>query len=55
MARSDFVDYFLIGVDSVKQLQDILELNPYVQKDMEILDSSLVKTAEKWLDPRKWN
>jgi len=55
MANNDAVDYFLIGVDTEKQLQDILELEPYELKDMVILDKLQVKTTNKWLDPREWN
>jgi aryl-alcohol dehydrogenase-like predicted oxidoreductase len=55
VAQNDFMDYFLFGVDSEKHLQDILELEPYEQKDMAILDTLQVNTAEKWLDPRNWS
>ena len=55
VAHNDAVDYFLFGVDSAKQLQDILELEPYEQKDMAFLDILRVNTPEKWLDPRQWN
>jgi aryl-alcohol dehydrogenase-like predicted oxidoreductase len=54
-ALNDVVDYFLIGVDSAKQLKDILVLKPYEQKDMAILEKLQLKTDGKWLDPREWN
>ena len=54
-AYNDVVDYLLIGVDSVQQMQDILDIKPYEQKDMVILDTIQVITEEKWLDPRTWN
>ena len=53
-ACSDFVDYFLIGVDTEQQLQDILDLDSFIQKDVVMLDALQVNTAEKWLDPREW-
>ena len=53
--RNNFVDYFLVGVDTEKQLQDILDLEPYELNDISILDALMEKTAEKWLDPRNWS
>ena len=55
VANNNSVDYFLIGVDSEKQLRDILDLEPYELKDMAILDIVQVNIDEKWLDPRLWN
>ena len=54
VTRNNFVDYFLVGVDTEKQLQDILDLEPYEPNDISISDALMEKTAEKWLDPRKW-
>ena len=54
VANNDAVDYFLFGVDTEKQLQDILEREPYEPNDISSLDALMEKTAEKWLDPRKW-
>ena len=54
-AHNVAVDYFLIGVDLAKQLRNILNLKPYEQKDMVILDKLQVITTNKWLDPREWN
>jgi aryl-alcohol dehydrogenase-like predicted oxidoreductase len=53
--RSDVVDYLLIGVDSKKQLQNILDLEPYDQNDIAFLDTIQLGVDEKWLDPREWN
>ena len=55
VVSSDLVDFFLVGVDSKKQLQDILGVEQYVNIDMSFMDTPLVKTAPKWLDPREWN
>ena len=53
--QSEAVDYFLIGVDSTEQLQEIMDLEPYEKKDIAILATLQVKTTNKWLDPRTWN
>ena len=55
VANNDTVDYFLFGVDSAKQLQDLLDLKPYELNDLSISEALMEKTAEKWLDPREWN
>ena len=55
VANNDAVDYFLIGVDSKKQLQDILDLEPYDQNDIAFLDKIRLSVDEKWLDPRNWS
>ena len=55
VANNDALDYFLFGVDTEKQLQDILDLEPYELNDISILDALMEKTAEKLLDSRKWN
>ena len=55
VATHDTVDYFLIGVDSAKQLHDILALELYKKKKMNIMDTIQKITTEKLLDPRKWN
>lgn len=55
VANHDSVDYFLVGVDTEKQLQDILDLEPYEEKDMVVLDALLVNTDPKWIDPRNWS
>lgn len=55
VARNNAVDYLLIGVDSAKQLQDLLDLEIFEQQDMDILDTLNVDRYEQWLDPREWN
>jgi len=55
VASNDAVDYFLIGVDSAKQLQNILNLDSYKQKDIAIFDALPINTDKHWLDPRNWN
>ena len=55
VALNDSIDHLLIGVDSLKQLQDILNLKLYEKKDMLILDKLKIKTGKKWFDPREWN
>ena len=55
VSSNDAVDHFLIGVDSAKQLQDILILNSYNQKDIAVFAVLPVNTDEHWLDPRNWS
>ena len=55
VTRNNFVDYFLFGVDTVNQLQDILDSEQYEQKDMDILDKLAMNVNEQWCDPRTWN
>ena len=53
--RSDAVDYFLIGLDSVEQLEDILNLDSYNQKDIAMFDDLPINTDKHWFDPRNWS
>ena len=55
VGTSDAIDYFLIGVDSEKHLEEILELELYDQKDIAILKTLMEKTDKKWLYPRIWS
>ena len=55
VTRNNFVDYFLVGVDTEKQLQDILGLELYDQNDIAFLDTIQLSADEKLFDPRKWN
>jgi len=55
VTRNNFVDYFLVGVDTEKQLQDILGLELYDQNDIAFLDTIRLSVDEKWLDPRNWS
>jgi len=55
VALNDAVDYFLFGVDTENQLQDILNLKPYDVKNMAIIDAVQINNDEKWLDPRSWS
>ena len=56
VTTSRCLDYYLIGVETVDQLKDLLELKPV---ELESIDG-LVKgwrelVSADWLDPRKWN
>ena len=51
---NDSVDYLLFGVETAKQLHDILNLKPYDQKEMDIGDSLQINIDQKWYDPKKW-
>jgi len=52
--NNDSVDYFLLGVDSAKQLEDILNSDSFNQNEKAIFEVLSVNTDEHWLDPRKW-
>ena len=54
VACSNKIDYYLIGVDSLSQLKEILNLKIYKNTDM-FNFSEIQKKYKKWIDPRKWN
>jgi len=56
LANSDAIDFFLVGVDSERQLKDLLSLDLALSENLE----NRVKrwrsfAGDRWLDPRKWN
>ncbi len=51
---SDAVDYFLIGVDSVRQLIEITDYDQYDQNKMANIDIESINVNDYWLDPRNW-
>ena len=53
VANNDAVDFFLFGVDTEEQLQNILNLELYDQPELAFLDTILSEN-KKWLDPRNW-
>ena len=55
VATYDELDFFLIGVDSEKQLMDILNLKILEKKNMQILDGLPINIEQQLLDPRTWN
>jgi uncharacterized protein len=52
---NNVADYFLIGINSEKQLQDILNINTYNPEDLVIINELKKNTYEYWLDPRNWS
>lgn len=55
VAESKSLDFFLIGVDKLKQLKQILRIDLegcVYQSSLDCLASSI---DDKWLDPRNWN
>jgi aryl-alcohol dehydrogenase-like predicted oxidoreductase len=52
---SDSIDYFLVGVESTKQLMDILNIEFDIFQDLAFLKPLLTSIPEKWLDPRIWS
>ena len=55
VANAKNLDYFLFGVDTVEQLREILNLNPYDGQQMSVVDALRLSIDHKWLDPRAWN
>ena len=56
VALNDAVDYFLFGVNTESQLQEILDIKPHDGKYMGIIDEVQISNDEKkWLDPRNWS
>jgi len=52
---SDLVDHFLIGVDSVSQLNEIIKFDQYDQNEMANIDLESLNINDYWLDPRNWS
>ena len=55
VASYEKLDFFLIGVDSEKQLMDILNFKMFEKQNMQILDGLPINTDQQLLDPRTWN
>jgi aryl-alcohol dehydrogenase-like predicted oxidoreductase len=51
----DELDFFLIGVNSEKQLMDILNLKILEKENMQILDGLPINIDQQLLDPRTWS
>jgi len=55
VAASNCLDYFLVGVDTLSQLKDVLQMET---ADLESVETLWIKWGElistDWLDPRKW-
>ena len=54
VAQQSFVDYFLIGVDSIKQLESILSIKLYNKHEIIVVDRLKIKINKKLIDPRIW-
>jgi len=55
VAQSACADYFLVGVDTVEQLREILDAPLGLNLPLEELDRLRLATEERWFDPRVWN
>ena len=55
VACNDVVDFFLLGVDSEKQLKDILNFKLCEHYNIKNFKKIQLNYAEKWIDPRLWN
>ena len=54
VANNNSVDYFLIGIDSVNQIEEILNTEIFNQQFTNMLNELSNHNTGKWLDPRKW-
>ena len=55
VACNDVVDFFLLGVDSAKQMKDILNLKLSEHNSLDKFKNIQLNYAKKWIDPRLWN
>ena len=55
ITQSDVVDYFLLGVESEKQLKGIINLKIIKNEKLPKLNALLDNMDKKWFDPRKWS
>ena len=49
------IDYFILGVESKKQLNYILKADYSSYKESTVFDNFILKPDQTWLDPRRWN
>ena len=54
VVQNESLDYFLFGVDSKKQLFEILNLDLYDSQQLDKMEAFDLKIENKWLDPRNW-
>jgi len=55
IAHQDTVDYFLIGIDSVNQLQSLLDVDIYTAETLNTYEDKSFEEFSDWLDPRQWS
>jgi len=48
-------DYFILGVDNLKQCAEILNMQLYDRERLNVSDSMSNGIDENWLNPRNWN
>ena len=54
-AESNSLDFLLVGVDSISQLNQLFNLDLNIDINYSILEKWHSLIPNKWLDPRKWN
>lgn len=55
VTESSCLDFFLVGVDSVIQLHELLNIDLNTDFNFSIIENWRSLITNKWLDPRKWN
>jgi aryl-alcohol dehydrogenase-like predicted oxidoreductase len=53
--NSGIADYAIFGVDTVKQLKEIIGMKIYKKNKFEDEKLSFIEEYKDWLDPRNWN
>ena len=48
------VDYFLIGVDTLNQLNEVFNVDIYELNKQKDIDPIQFEFDSKWLNPREW-
>jgi hypothetical protein len=54
VANSNSIDFFLLGVDNVKQLEQIFSIDLEANVCCSMFESLSLSINDKWLDPRRW-
>jgi aryl-alcohol dehydrogenase-like predicted oxidoreductase len=54
VVNSKSIDFFLLGVDNVEQLEQILSIDLEANVYCSILEPLNLSISDRWLDPRQW-
>ena len=54
VVNSKSIDFFLLGVDNVEQLEQILSIDLEANVCCSVLEPLSLPISDKWLDPRQW-
>lgn len=54
VANSECIDFFLLGIDNSKQLEQILSIDLETNSSCEATEFLNLSISNEWLDPRQW-